>query len=78
MDRARLSEIRQAEIERQFLRAQVATRHAVDEIKETSRILRKRTAEVRAHSLGGRSFTVDWTVPCLPRAGTLRISALVS
>jgi hypothetical protein len=72
MDRKRLSELRQAEIERQFLRAQVATRLAVDEIKETSRILRKRTTEVRAHSFGGRPFTVDWTVPRLPRAGTLR------
>jgi hypothetical protein len=78
MDRKQLNELRQAGLEGQLLKAQVATRHAVDDIKETSRILRRRTTEVRARSLGGRPFTVDWTVPRLPRAGTLRISAILS
>ena len=78
MHSKQLNELRQAEIERQCLRAQVATRHAVDDIKETSLILRKRIGEVRARSGGGRPFTVDWTVPRMPRAGTLRIAVLVS
>jgi hypothetical protein len=48
MDGKQISELRQAGLERQLLKAQVTARHAVDEIKETSRTLRKRTTEVRA------------------------------
>jgi hypothetical protein len=77
MDRKRtsLSELSQAGVERQLLKAQVATREALDEIKETSRALQENLREVRAHSSAGWPFTVDWTVPRLPRAVPLRTSS---
>jgi hypothetical protein len=77
MERSSLSELRQAGIERQLLRAQVATRETLDDIKETSRVLRERTWEVRARRSAGRPFTVDWTVPRLPRVVPLRTKAAV-
>jgi hypothetical protein len=72
MNPSALSELRQAGIERQLLRAQVTTRETLDDIKETCRVLRERTSEVRARRSAGRPFTVDWTVPRLPRAMPLR------
>jgi hypothetical protein len=72
--RSSLAELRLAGIERQLLRAQVVTRETLDDIKETSRVLRQKTFEVRARRSIGRPFTVDWTVPRLPRAAPLPIS----
>jgi hypothetical protein len=77
MKRSSLSELRQAELERQLLRAQVTTRETLDDIKETSRVLRERTREVRARRSAGRPFTVEWTVPRLPRAASLRTKVAV-
>jgi hypothetical protein len=61
-----------ARVERQLLKAQVVTRETLDDIKETSRVLRERTRDVRVRRSAGRPFTVDRTVPRLPRAAALR------
>ncbi len=74
LKRISLSEIRQAGVDRELLKVQVATRESLDVIKETSRVLCERTREMKAHSSTGRPFTVDWTVPGLPRAVPLRNS----
>jgi hypothetical protein len=57
-------------LERQLLKAQVVTRESLDDIKETSRVLREKTREIRTRP--GRPFMVNWTVPQLPRAVPIR------
>jgi hypothetical protein len=67
--RSSLSDLKEAGAARQLLKAEVATREALDEVRETSRALRQRISEARAHrSSARRAFAVDRSMPRLPRA----------
>jgi hypothetical protein len=64
-----LSELREAGATRKIMKAQVVTRLALDEVKNTSRVLRERVIQARVHGLAARRpVAVDRTVHSLPRA----------
>ncbi len=56
---------------RELFKAQDATRQALGQVQETSRELRERIDEARAHGLGRYSYAADHAMPRLPPAASL-------
>jgi len=72
MEISSVGELSQGSAERWLLQAQAVALESLDDIKETSRVLRERTCEIRARLPQAQVFIVDRTHPGLPRTALLR------
>lgn len=67
MEVSSLGELGLVGAEHRLLQAQAAALESLDDIKETSRVLRERTYEIRARLPRGQTFVADPPQPHLPR-----------
>ena len=70
-----LSELWQAGVERRLLQARAAALESLDDISETTRVLRERTYEIRSRLPQGQALILDRAQPCLPPTTPLHMAA---